>query len=390
MLKNFISIVLLSIFTQSLQELQVCDKLPSASETQFCKVSESVVYPPPYYTIQPVIDILDISEINEDKKTITVYLKLFLGWNDTAIRLYLSGNDFLDDGGWFNIYDTKNPNEILRRAQSAAKIINCQSLEKTKMIDVKNSLGFFWHQEPFFKLFEEDFKVTLSCNFDFLMFPFDKHQCYLKFINPYYEKDQAKFTPTSIYVKSSSTNLTDQPLLIKDHKLPYEISVASIPTGQYFLTKYTHATTGIVFNLERNDIGQLIGGFFWPTGIFTIISLVSFLIDPDVVPGRMGLLLSVFLIITNNYNSINAPADRGFSFIEIWMVGIYLQILFAIFEYSYLIVQNRNKVMAMDPNEEHVNIKKLSNQLDQNSIIFSLIYFILFQCTYWLIVIFYV
>ena len=389
MLKKISFIVLLSIFTQSLQEILVCDQLTSESETQFCKVSDSVVYPPPYYIIQPVIDILDISEINEDKKTITVYLQLFLEWNDTAIKLYLGGNDFLDDGGWYNIYHTKTPNEILRRSQSAAKIINSQLLERTQIIDIKNSLGYFWHQEPYFKVFGEDIKVTISCNFDFLMFPFDKHQCYLKFINPYYVKDQGKFTPTSIYVKSSSTNLTEEPLLIKDHKLPYEITVASIPTGLYFLTKYTHTTSGIVFNLERNDIGQLIGGFFWPTGIFTIISLVSFLIDPDMVPGRLGLLLTVFLIITNNYNSVNAPADRGFSFIEIWMVGIYLQILFAIFEYSYLIVQNRNKVMAIDSSEEHVSIKKLSKELDRKAMLASLVYFVLFQFTYWSIVMFY-
>ena len=144
--------------------------------------------------------------------------------------------------------------------------------------------------------------------------------------------------------------------------------------------------SGILFNIRRNDIGQLIGGFYGPTAIFTLISLISFLMDPDVVPGRMGLLLTVFLIITNNYNSIEGPDDRGFSFIEIWMVGIYSQILFAIVEYAYLMAKKRHNLMLIYPNNEQEEIKELSKKLDKIAIIFSLIYFFLFQCTYWSIV----
>ena len=169
------------------------------------------------------------------------------------------------------------------------------------------------------------------------------------------------------------------------------VILESIPTGITLNEEWTFVNSGIVFNMKRNDIGQLIGGFFGPTAIFTLISLVSFLIDPDVVPGRLGLLLTVFLIITNNYNSIKAPDDRGgFSFIEIWMVGIYFQILFAIFEYAYLMAKNRrNKVKSMYTNAEQDRIKALSQKVDQKAMIFSLISFFIFQCTYWSIVSFY-
>ena len=39
------------------------------------------------------------------------------------------------------------------------------------------------------------------------------------------------------------------------------------------------------------------------------------------VPGRMGLLVTLHLISSNVYNSLNAPQKRGFSYIEVWMIG---------------------------------------------------------------------
>ena len=390
MIKNIILLLLLSRVPKSLQDLLVCDDLTSESETQFCKASDSVAYPPNFYTIQPTIDILDVSEINEDKKTITVYFQFFLGWNDTVAQLYLADNDkpYIDKflNRWYNIHETKNVNEILKYSQTAVKFINSQTMEKTKLIDVKDSFYYLWHLHPYYKEFSEDIKLTFSCDFDFEMFPFDKHKCYLRFFNPYYAHQYIKLTPTRILVNSSSTNVTKAPLLVQTSRLSYKVTVESIPLSFVSRGGIDIKSSGIVIILKRNDIGQLIGGFFWPTGIFTIISLVSFLINPDIVPGRLGMLLTVFLIITNNYNSLNAPHDRGFSFIEIWMVGIYFQIIFAIFEYAYLISQNRNKIAAMYPNDEQDRIKELSKKLDGKAMIFSLIYFILFQCTYWSIV----
>ena len=354
----------------SLQNLIDCDQ--EITKTQFCKLGE--VYPAPYHIIQPIINIFDVSEINEDKKTISVYFRLNLRWNDTHSKLKLANFDEFLENGWYDITGEKNTNGLL----TTANFINSQSSE--------HSFNIFWHQEPHLKHFSENVKETFYCDLDFQLYPFDKHECFLKLYNIFSALKFLKFTPTEVYINSSSTNLTGPPLLITTHRLPFEITVESVPTGITFNGKWLYSTSGIVFNIWRNDIGQLIGGFFGPTAIFTLISLVSFFIDPDVVPGRMGLLLTVFLIITNSYNSIKAPVDRGFSFIEIWMIGIYYQILFAIIEYAYLMAKNRNKVMEMYPNVEQDRIKEQSKKLDQKAIIFSLIYFILFQCTYWSIV----
>ena len=55
------------------------------------------------------------------------------------------------------------------------------------------------------------------------------------------------------------------------------------------------------------------------------------------MPGRLGLLVTLALITSNVYNSVNAPPKRGFSYIEVWMVGVQVPILVGILEYGIIL-----------------------------------------------------
>ena len=83
----------------------------------------------------------------------------------------------------------------------------------------------------------------------------------------------------------------------------------------------TGSYAGMQIHLKRNSLGLLLGGYFIPMLLFTLISLLSYGIDPKAVPGRLGLLVTVDLISMNCYNSVEGPLSRGFSYIELWMVG---------------------------------------------------------------------
>ena len=74
--------------------------------------------------------------------------------------------------------------------------------------------------------------------------------------------------------------------------------------------------SGVTMILRRHDLDLLTGGFYLPTGIFAILSMISYFIHPEVVPGRMGLLVTLFLISSNVYNSLKGPQNRGFSYID--------------------------------------------------------------------------
>ena len=49
------------------------------------------------------------------------------------------------------------------------------------------------------------------------------------------------------------------------------------------------------------------------------------------------MLITLNLIMTNVYNSVKAPDQRGFSYIEIWMIGVQIPILVGILEYAILL-----------------------------------------------------
>merc|ERR1712008_263366 len=95
--------------------------------------------------------------------------------------------------------------------------------------------------------------------------------------------------------------------------------------------------TGMLLTIKRKSYGQLLSGYYYPTASFALLSMISFLINPDVVPGRMGMIVTLYLISANVYNSVDAPKNRGFSYIEIWMLGSQFPILLALFQYGLVL-----------------------------------------------------
>ena len=55
----------------------------------------------------------------------------------------------------------------------------------------------------------------------------------------------------------------------------------------------------------------------------------------------MGLLVTLSLINSNIYMNINAPPERDFSQIEVWMIGVQAVILLALMEYGFLLAWKR-------------------------------------------------
>ena len=48
-------------------------------------------------------------------------------------------------------------------------------------------------------------------------------------------------------------------------------------------------------------------------GLFVVVSWISFVVPPDVIPGRMALLVTLFLVLVNIFNTVtsNTPKAEG-------------------------------------------------------------------------------
>ena len=114
------------------------------------------------------------------------------------------------------------------------------------------------------------------------------------------------------------------------------------------------------------------------------------------IPGRLGLLVTLDLIATNVYNSVNAPKNRGFSYIEVWFLGVQIPILVAIFEYGILLTAKRyllkknmssNMVIPMETGViNNFDINSISKVMDAWTFTICLIFITIFIAIYWLLV----
>ena len=79
--------------------------------------------------------------------------------------------------------------------------------------------------------------------------------------------------------------------------------------------------TGFELKLKRKMAHYIIT-YYLPTGMFVIVSWISFLVPPESVPGRMTILVTVFLCLVNIFNSItnNIPKADGLTAIEAFII----------------------------------------------------------------------
>ena len=85
--------------------------------------------------------------------------------------------------------------------------------------------------------------------------------------------------------------------------------------------------------LSRNSLKYIVN-YYLPSGLFVLgrsviniyiinvrilpVSWVSFLIPPEIVPGRMTLLVTIFLVLINIFNNVtsNSPNVEGLTAIS--------------------------------------------------------------------------
>ena len=105
----------------------------------------------------------------------------------------------------------------------------------------------------------------------------------------------------------------------------------------------------------------------------------------------MGMIVTLYLISANVYNFVDAPSGRGFSYIEVWMLGSQFPILLALCEYGFVLYMKK-VAKTSDPINEMLNLADEKPDLDEKikkldftTMIFSLLYFVTFTLLYWTI-----
>ena len=105
----------------------------------------------------------------------------------------------------------------------------------------------------------------------------------------------------------------------------------------------------------------------------------------------MGMLVMLSLICYTTYANADAPPVRGFSHIELWMIGMLVPILVAIIEYGVTLCLYRywelkeleQKVFVKGQMKiPDSNKKVLTFKIDMTALFISIIYYVIFFISY--------
>ena len=130
--------------------------------------------------------------------------------------------------------------------------------------------------------YTEALNMKFSCPFNFNLFPFDSHKCCL--VYGHLHGSNNVILKRAI-VKYGNKKTTDGLFELNDLHFPFQLEVESFPTSRKLYTDQgsTRSYTEMCFKINRKTRGHLISGFYYPTASFAVLSLISYLIKPDVV-----------------------------------------------------------------------------------------------------------
>ena len=80
-------------------------------------------------------------------------------------------------------------------------------------------------------------------------------------------------------------SLGDDHIIIENSNLPFTFHLDTLAAYEKkdILDGYLYSFTGLVMKISRKSYGKLLSGYYYPMAAFALVSMISFLIKPDVV-----------------------------------------------------------------------------------------------------------
>ena len=125
--------------------------------------------------------------------------------------------------------------------------------------------------------------MEIYCTFDFTSFPFDSHECDFKYGSSSSYSTSLILNEPWIRYEDEKREFGEGLLNFNQSRLPFKMSLESLKQFEFSQAGFKYSFVGMRMTLTRNSFGLLIGGYYGPTLIFSLLSLVSFSINPDIV-----------------------------------------------------------------------------------------------------------
>ena len=248
-------------------------------------------------------------------------------------------------------------------------------------------------------LLQTNLVLDIFCPMTFETYPIDNHTCDVYFLSFGYNVTDVNLSIGTIHTREI-VNLLD-----------YSFEIEAVPPGSQSYFEVLRSYTGFNINLERN-IYKYIWNYYIPSGLLVSISWVSilwkimkiifyffkkknscyfyffflkisFVIPQDVVPGRIALLITIFLVMINIFITVTAksPHTESLTNISTWIITCIIFVYSALVEYGFLLFY-RQVTRSFDTVPPQY-IKNALKKVDLVCLGISMSVFFVFNVAFW-------
>ena len=167
----------------------------------------------------------------------------------------------------------------------------------------------------------------------------------------------------------SSYGIDSSSLEATDTKMQYHLDIdeinGNITSGDVF-TDIKFSVVGFKLLLKRRYLLHILC-YFIPSMIFVMGSWISFLISPEVIPGRMAMLIILLLVTINLLSTIirTQPAPR-ITLLSIWALTCIIFVTGALFAYA-VILWKKWRSAGLDGKKIVTREKSVQNETERYS-----------------------
>ena len=332
-------------------------------------------------------NILEIEEVNDKMQTISVVMYFRVKWMEPRLNIDINNEEWNKtewaDGGlsysakildklWYPNLEIEGIKRF--KVQSLLKEMSNAQIYKSRHVR-----------------YGVRAEVTVSCAMNFQSYPLDHQDCPFRVSS--YDKMDNTVSCTSVFTYNGE----------RQRKLQYSISVNRLTERQRTFVGYfgNYSTCGFYVALDRKR-SQTFCQVYLTCILFVIVSWVSFLIRPEAIPGRIGLLVTIFLVLVNIFDGAKsiAPVSENLNAIDFYLLFCIFLVFLALLEYALVLSRDKFSIGKMNsiknifeviPSSDN-NVKSQSSlnpshikiEFDTMSLIVFPIIFVLFNVIYWL------
>ena len=335
--------------------------------------------------------ILDVQEVNDELQTVSISMYLIVKWLEPRLIINASAADWKDIKFGSPDVVTVSPEVLQHLWKPDLEIIGMDDFKTKNILKEVAEIRINITRSV---MHTTRVDIIISCQMNFDRYPLDSHECFFR-IGSYINTDNTV----------RCTNLGFAFNKTRQRSLQYNIKIGPLPEKyQNLIIDWgTVSMCGFNIVLNRNRM-QIIWQVYLTSMLFVIVSWVSFIIMPEVVPGRMGLLVTTLLVLINIFNGVKsyAPKSKSLNVVDLYLISCIGQVFMALIEYAVVLFGKTHKrrpslnvTNSLGPpttpnniprttpgwNEQHPSM----NKLDSLSLCIFPIIFTIFNIVYYII-----